>query len=87
MDDKRAALGREEMPALAGDPARSQPSCQTRSVASARGQEHPRPSEVAAGDWDSLPYPMSSPGDEEAGAAGFVPRVGFGAGGEEGRTR
>lgn len=65
MDGGRAALGSEETRVLAGDPARrpacSQPLCQTRSVAAARGQAHPCPSEAAAGDWDLLPCPVPSP--------------------------
>lgn len=56
-----------------GDPACGQPSCKTRSQSGAS---------PSLGGWDLIPC---SPGG--AGAAGGVPRVGFGAGGEEGRTR
>lgn len=56
-----------------GGPACGQPLCKTLSGSGAS---------VSLGGWELVPC-----GPGEAGAVGGVPRVGFGAGGKEGRTR
>lgn len=79
MDGERAALGCEEVPVLAGDPALK--SSQTE-------VGHNPVCQRQLGGWDLSPLPCPLLLSWQTGAvAGGVPGVGLGAGGEQGRTR